>query len=172
MMRGSDSPVKFPSRVRAACKLNETVLQIEINKRSDGSGVLRCTRQDGSVTWQKQPKQGAYFALHDLTHFAVESVLGYRQGFFGLIAAGWEIEDTTGKGSRGLLPAETIEVEKIVGLFQTEQASATVWTAEEFSAVSPRPLTDAEIRQVRAVRATLFGKWFATATGDRLELEF
>ena len=34
------------------------------------------------------------------------------------------------------------------------------------------PLTDGEIQQVRAVRATRFQKWFATATGDKLELEF
>ena len=148
------------------------MLRIEITKRSDGAGVLRCTRQDGSATWQKQPKHGPYFALHDLTHFAVESVLGYRNGFFGLIAAGWEIDDTTGKESRGPLPAEAVEVEKLVGLFQTEQASGTLWTAEEFSAFAPRPLTDGEIQQVRAVRASLFQKWFATAPGDKLELEF
>ena len=112
------------------------------------------------------------FALHDLTHFAAESVLGYRNGFFGLIATGWEIEDTTGKGSRGPLPHEAIEVEKLVGLFQSEQASGTLWTAEEFSRFAPRPLTEREIQQVRAVRATLFRKWFATAQGCKLEVEF
>ncbi len=58
------------------------MLQIEIVKRSDGSGVLRCTRQDGSVTWRKLTKHAAHFALHDLTHYAVETVLGYRRGFF------------------------------------------------------------------------------------------
>ena len=30
------------------------------------------------------------------------TALGYPRGFFGLIAEGWEIEDTTGKGARGL----------------------------------------------------------------------
>ena len=134
--------------------------------------MLRCTRQDGSVTWQKQPKHGAYFALHDLTHYAVEAVLGYRHGFFGLIAAGWDVEDTTGKGSRGALPPEAVEVEQIVGLFQTEQASGTLWTAEEFNRFAPRALTDAEIQNVRALRATLFQKWFATRTGQKLELDF
>jgi hypothetical protein len=77
------------------------VLLIQITKRSDGGGLLRCVRADGSVTWQKQESRHAgFFALHDLTHFAVESTLGFQRGFFGLIAEGWEIEETTGKQAR------------------------------------------------------------------------
>lgn len=64
--------------------------------------MLRCVRADGSATWQKQEsRHAAFFALHDLTHFAVESTLGFQRGFFGLIAQGWEIEETTGKQARG-----------------------------------------------------------------------
>ena len=148
------------------------MLRIEITKQPDSTGVLRCTRQDGSVTWQKQTKHAAYFALHDLTHYAVEVTLGYDHGFFGLIAAGWDVEDTTGKGSRGALPTDAAEVEQIVGLFQTEQASGTRWTTEQFNEFTPRALTDAEIQNVRTLRAALFQKWFATKPGDKLELEF
>ena len=54
------------------------MLTIRISKRKDGGGVLRCVRADGSETWQKQEsRHAAFFALHDLTHFAVESALGY-----------------------------------------------------------------------------------------------
>jgi hypothetical protein len=92
-------------------------LKIEIAKRADGAGLLRCTRPDGSVTWQKQSDRHAlHFTMHDLTHFAVETMLGYQRGFFGLIAEGWNVEDTTGKGARGKLPEEAGEVESIVGL--------------------------------------------------------
>ena len=69
------------------------MLKIEIVKRPDGAGVLRCTRADGSVSWQKQAKHGAHFALHDLTHYAVETTLGCRQGFFGLVSQGWEFNE-------------------------------------------------------------------------------
>ena len=62
------------------------MLRIEIVNRPSGEGVLRCTRGDGSTTWQKQDRHAAHFALHDLTHFAVDTVLRYRRGFFGLIA--------------------------------------------------------------------------------------
>jgi hypothetical protein len=148
------------------------MLSIEILKQPDGTGMLRCTRTDGSITWQKQAKHAAHFALHDMTHYAVESALGYRRGFFGLIAEGWEVEDTQGKGTRGALPAEAIEVEKIVGLFDAERASGTLWTAEEFSQFAPRLLTEEEIQKVRALRSGLFRQWSEIAPGQKLELTF
>jgi hypothetical protein len=148
------------------------MVQIEIAKQPDGAGVLRCIRQDGSVTWQKQTKHAAHFALHDLTHFAVETVLSYRRGFFGLIAEGWDVDDTTGKGKRGMLPAEAIEVEKIVGLFDSERASSVLWSTEEFNTFAPRALNDAEIQKIRGLRSVLFRQWSAIAPGQKLELEF
>ena len=152
------------------------MLQIEIVKQPDGAGVLRCTRQDGTVTWQKQNKHAAHFALHDLTHYAVETTLGYRNGFFGLIADGWDIEDTTGKGARGALPVEAVEVEQIVGLFDAERGSGTLWTPEEFNQFAPRPLTAPltveAILGVRSARAGLFRKWAETNPGQKLELTF
>jgi len=99
------------------------MLRIEITKRADGAGLLRCVRADGSVTWQKLGNRNApFFALYDLTHFAVESTLAFRQGFFGLIAQGWDVDDTDGKGPRGPLPAEAVEVEYLVGSFDAERA--------------------------------------------------
>src|ERR1700694_1448231 len=109
------------------------MLRIQITRRPDGNGVLRCVRADGSVTWQKQERHAAFFALHDLTHFAIESTLGFRRGFYGLIAEGWDVEDTTGKGARGALAAEAAEVENWVGLLDEERASSTIWTVEEFN---------------------------------------
>jgi hypothetical protein len=147
------------------------MLQIEITKRPDGAGVLRCIREDGSVTWQKQTaRQAAHFALHDLTHYAVETALGYKRGFFGLVADGWDLDDTTGKGARGALPTEAAEVERIVGLFDTERASGAIWSTEEFNGFAPRALTAEQIHSVRARRSELFQRWFALASGEKLEL--
>jgi hypothetical protein len=149
------------------------MLKIEISKRFDGSGVLICTREDGTTTWQKQTRlHAAHFALHDLTHYVVENSLGYRRGFFGLIAEGWDMEDTGGKGSRGALPAEVIEVERIVGLFDAERGSGVLWTAQEFNDFSPRVLTNEQIQNIRARRADLFRRWFDIAPAEKLELIF
>jgi hypothetical protein len=148
------------------------MLLVQITKRADGSGLLRCTRADGSVTWQKQTRHAQHFALHDLTHFAVESTLGFRRGFFGLIAEGWEIEDTTGKGAHGRLPEEAVEVEHIVGMFDTERASGVLLTAEDFESHAPRRLTDAEIARVRTCRGELFSRWAALPPEGTMELRF
>ncbi|WP_180540134.1 hypothetical protein [Nevskia soli] len=148
------------------------MLHIEILKQPDGTGLLRCIRQDGSVTWQKQTRHAAHFAMHDLTHFVVESVLGYRRGFFGLIAEGWDVADTTGKGTRGAVPAEALEVEKLVGLFDSERASNALWSADEFNKFAPRALTEIEIQNVRALRSALSRRWFAIAPNQRIKLTF
>lgn len=148
------------------------MLRIEIVKRSDGSGLLRCTRDDGSAAWQKQTSHAAHFALHDMTHYAVETTLGYTRAFFGLIAEGWEMTDIGGKGVRGPLPAEATEVERIVGVFDSERNCGSLWTTEEFNSFAPRPLTGVEIAKVRSLRAALFRRWEAIPPGATLDLEF
>jgi len=52
---------------------------IRIKKKTDGAAALSCVRPDGTVTWQRQDGlQGRFFPLHDLTHYAVETVLDFR----------------------------------------------------------------------------------------------
>jgi hypothetical protein len=151
---------------------------VQIVKRADGAGVLRCLRADGTVTWQKQNRQAAFFALHDLTHFAVESVLGYQRGFFGLVAEGWDIEDTTGKGKRGPLPDQAVEVEYIVGSFPEEGIVADDFNrmaaifAEAAGRPGPRPLTEDDLNRLRKRRQELFSAWNEVVPGATLELRF
>lgn len=158
-------------------------MKIRILKKKDGGGVLRVIREDGSETWQKQTERhAAFFALHDLTHLAVETELGYQRAFFGLLAEGWSMDDTTGKGSRGPLPAGAGEVEYLVGCFDCERASMTRWTADEFNEVSSlqastygvpiRKLTEEELTRVRSRRSALFRQWAEVAEGSTLDLEF
>jgi hypothetical protein len=148
-------------------------MRIRITKRPDGAGILRCTRSDGSVTWQKQTsRNAAHFALHDLTHYAVETTLGLK-GFFSLLEQGWDMEDTTGKGARGPVPEEAIEVERLVGGFDSERACGTLWTAEEFTEFTrARVLAQADLNRVRSRRAELFRLWRDVPAGGSLELNF
>ena len=159
-------------------------LRIELAAGADGGAVLRCVRADGSVTWQRhEGPRARFFPLHDLTHLAVESALGARQGFFGLVAAGWDIADTTGRGARGPLPDEALAVEQLVGLLDTERATGAAWTADEVNAQAaayaaahgrpaPRPLTDADLARVRAERDALHARWHRLAPDERLLLRF
>lgn len=161
-----------------------STLKIQITKRRDGSAVLRCERADGSTTWQKQAgRQAAFFPLHDLIHFAVEQELGYTEAFFGLIARGWDIEDTTGKGARGSLPPEAVAAELIVGLLMSESASGVEWSAEEFKeqaalyaasrgAAVSFDLTDEQLERIRTAARALHERWGMVPPGGVLELEF
>jgi hypothetical protein len=160
------------------------VLKIQFTKRIDGGALLRCVRDNGSATWQKQQGNHAtFFPLHDLSHYAVETELGFGRGFYGLIAAGWDIDETTGKTARGPLPDEAIEVEYIVAALAAERASGPVSPAEEFNQLAktfasakgfsqPRPLTEADLTKVRSRMDELFLRWRTLAPGDTLELRF
>ena len=159
-------------------------MQIHITRKRDGSAVLKCVRDDGSEVWQKQQgPQAAFFPLHDLTHYSVETELGIRDGFFGLVAAGWSIEDTGGKGARGPLPIGAVFVEHIVGTLDSERASATRWPASDFNETIarsfanagmtvPRPLSEDEVLRIRKRRAELFQRWNDTPPGSTLSLTF
>ena len=74
--------------------------------------------------------------------------------------------------TRGPLPAEAIEVEQLVGLFDSERGSGTLWSAEEFNAFAPRALPEEEMRKIRAARGALLREWSAVAPGGKMELEF
>ena len=156
-------------------------LQIQFTKRTDGSVILRCTREDGTVTWQKHEKQGAFYSFHDLTHYAVETVLGLDQGFYGLVADGWDIEDTGGKGKRGRPSAATILVEHVVGLFDRERSGGVApLDAAEFSALVEEmtglklkhAFTERQLTAARERIAELHQQWLSIPPGSSLDLTF
>jgi hypothetical protein len=163
-------------------------LLIRLKRAADGSAALTCVRADGSRTWQRQTGAlGAAFPAHDLTHYAVETALGFRHGFYGLIAGGWEITDFAAPYPQGPIPAEAREVDLLVGVFDTQRLMGPGWTPAEVREQAARyapasrgvrdpidvpALSDADIGRVLAVRADVLARWAATAPGQSLELEF
>ncbi|HEX4641578.1 MAG TPA: hypothetical protein VH252_09335 [Chthoniobacterales bacterium] len=157
---------------------------IEFAKRKDGRTVLRCVRDNGSSTWQRNEDEHArFFPLHDLLHYAIESELGFTRGFFGLIAAGWDIVETTGKSIRGALPNEALEVEHLVSSFTAEWNSDSGWSAADFNDQAatfaksrdlpePRSLTDEELVRVRRRFNKIVTRWRDLPEGETLELPF
>lgn len=162
-------------------------LRIRLKRHTDGSASLTLTRRDGSVTWQRQKGSLALvFPQHDLTHYAVESALGYRGAFFGLVADGWEIADFAKPWPRGPIPVEAREVEMLVGLFDGMRPDRTSWDAAEFNRqfealvaesqfageITPRALLEADVARVRELRNSLLERWGTTTHGEALDLEF
>jgi len=159
-------------------------LLIRIKKKTDGSAALSCLRPDGSVTWQRQEGvQGRFFPIHDLTHYAVETVLGHRRGFYGLVAAGWDLSDFGPPWPKGRLPADMDPSELLVGFLDSERAGGVRWSAEDFNekaalyyAQHQLPgacrISAAELERVRATRDELIARWRTLPAGTALELPF
>jgi hypothetical protein len=160
-------------------------LTVRIKKNADGTAALSCTRADGTVTWQRQMgAQGMFFPRHDLTHFAVETVMHHRKGFYGMVASGWDLTDFAAPWPKGRIPDDMDPSELIVGFLDTERASGTRWTAEDFNdkamiycserlpGQTPPTLTDDDLARIRQRRAELFEQWDAIAPGGTLELIF
>jgi hypothetical protein len=160
------------------------VLRVCLTKHADGGAVLSCIREDGSATWQRQYGRSAgFFPLHDLTHFAIETELGLRHAFYGLVAEGWDIDETTGKCPRGPLPPEAYAAERLVGLFDLERAGSAFWSASDLNEQChgpaappgqrlPRSITEDDLARIRSRMSDLLAQWARLPFGDTLELSF
>jgi hypothetical protein len=161
-----------------------SALRIRLERRRDGAIVLELQRADGTRTWQKRTGPAAeFFALHDLTHYAVETTLGIQRGFYGLVAEGWDLADFGTPWPRGPLPPDALPAEFIVGCFDTQRAAGERLTAEQCNRSaadyfashgrpSPVRVTDDELDAIRALLATLTARWRALAADAALELAF
>src|SRR5215467_451241 len=109
---------------------NMSQLKVRFTRGKDKKDVLSVVRADGSQSWQHQQPG---IPVHDLTHFAVESTLQLKNGFYGLLAQGWDITRLVDKDVRSMLPLEGLWTEFVVGLVQTERLSPEPLSATEFN---------------------------------------
>jgi hypothetical protein len=159
-------------------------LKILFTKKRDGSVVARFERADGTATWQRKDGPNAwFFATHDLTHYAVETILGYRRGFYGLVTEGWDLSDFGTPWPRGPQPEDAIPAELIVSYLDMERAAMTEWPADDFNAKAadyfathkldnPPIVDDAQLRQIRDKVRELHIQWGKLPEGQTLELIF
>jgi hypothetical protein len=147
----------------------------------DRSPTLTCIRDDGSCTWQKSSH---YFVRHDLIHYAVESVLGYRNAFWGLVAQGKDLDDFgTRNGVKDVYTPEEGWAETIVGLLQWPSVSGGPdLTSTELIAMLSQscadqgtaipPLSEQQIAQIREQYRALHRRWDQLPDGEILEVGF
>jgi hypothetical protein len=158
-------------------------LQIDFERRPDGSVVTNYVRSDGTRTWEHhRDRRAVYFPWHDLIHFAVETRLREENGFYGLVAEGWNIGDMDGKSSRGRLPAAAILVEHLTGLFAGELSTGHELNIEDFNLhlanaaaqlqVTAPVISPAEIADIRSEVRRLQNEWADVPSGGRLSLTF
>jgi len=161
-----------------------------IFKKSSAGVTLTCMRADGTVAVQRS-RHGAFFAVHDLLHYAVETTLGLRRAFLGLMAEGWEFENFTRHDDPKYrrLPAEALLAEQFVALLsarlgdlQAPDPDVHALLAEEVSAeliaeaarggTSVRALTPTDVAEIGRVFAALLRRWNELPEGEQMGLEF
>src|SRR5712671_3925176 len=159
-------------------------MTIRIKKGADDRTALSCIRADGTTTWQRLVAgQARFFPHHDLTHYAVETVLGFRNGFYGLVSAGCDLSDFGTPWPRGKIPPQANISEMIVGFFDLERRAGEQGHAEDLNdqlaaycterGLPPeREFTEEDLAAVRAARAELFARWAAVEGGNALEIVF
>jgi hypothetical protein len=157
-------------------------LTLRFTRRTDGAVVFELRRADGSSTWQKRTGPTAeFFAVHDLTHYAVETELGFRRAFYGLVAEGWALTDFGTPWPRGPLPRDALPAEVIVGCFDTARSAREPLTAETCNAsaasyfanaglTSPVAVTDDALERIRSRLSDLVWQWQALTPGTTMEL--
>ena len=155
-------------------------LMVRFTRGKDKKDVLSVVREDGSKSWQHQQ---AGIPKHDLAHYAVESTLGLRDAFYGLLAQGWDIERLTDRDVRSILPPEGLWSEFVVGLVQTERLSAEPLSAVEFNEMLEkekensglkfaRELTDDQLHRIRETYSTAYSRWRTLQPGESMTLDF
>lgn len=160
-------------------------LAIRLARQADGGYVITCTRPDGSSTWQRsRAATAAFFPAHDLTHYAVETLLGMRHGFYGLVLDGWRFEDFGDGAARGPIPDEALLAEAIVGTLDLQRRTADLSPAAfraqleatgAADAVTPRLLAVLDVptlERLVTARDALLARWAAVPAGGALELTF
>ena len=151
-------------------------LRIELKRTADGRPNLACVREDGTRTWSRVHP---FLPTHDLTHCAVESVLGVDDAFFGLVAQGWDIDDFAAPGAVQRLPAAALCVEQVVGHIERAVAvdadALTEALALEAARTGRAPCPSVPPDQLAAIerlRGALLEAWRSTPPGETLRITF
>lgn len=148
---------------------------IRITRGKNKPNTLTCVRDDGSSTWHPT---APFFAYHDLIHYAVETTLGYKEAFYGLVAQGRDLDSFgTKDGVKDVYTVEEGWAETIVSLLQWPMLS----DAEFFEMLESHctehncpvpPVTIEQRAQIRAQVRDLHQRWEQVPEGEALELTF
>jgi hypothetical protein len=156
-------------------------MRIRFCKGDNSRDTLVCVRDDGTTTWSKLTSR---FAYHDMAHYVIETTLGCRDAFYGLITQGWDIEKFTAvdpaTGQRPELPAEAMQVEGLVTTFQSQSWNGApneeilaLWEMSCASAGLPMPsIASDQVDVMRERLARMWRRWDALPAGETLEVEY
>jgi hypothetical protein len=142
-------------------------MEIKITKNLSGDYVLSCKRNDGTETWKHVSN---FFIIHDICHYAAETVIPLNNAFFGMVTAGTDIEnfDLPKEQRNFQLPEEAILAEHLVNLLTIEVTQGKMENfLEVFSGIYEehvgtklyRMVTENKLEEIRNKITDLLQQW-------------
>jgi hypothetical protein len=147
---------------------------LELKKRTDGSAILTFVRADGSRTSSPIGAAQGFGPVHDLSHYAVESVLGIARGFIGLCGEGWRVGDFD-KNAAASIPPEAAVAEAVAGEISRMEITGQWSSLEDFNwtiASSGFAMSAPRYDEIRRSLTRLRTEWNALAPGATMSLRF
>lgn len=143
------------------------MMELRISKSSGNLHTIVYKRSDASEFWQRSDD---FFIRHDLSHFAIEKILGFKTAFMGMINNGMGARDFEDREKRKIMiiSSEAWYAENMANLFLME---ITQGELENFNLVSqdafrtmklPIPLPvfgNEEINSIRTCLRQLLKQW-------------
>ena len=136
--------------------------------------TLTCVRDDGSVTWTYLHSG---FVYHDFAHYVIETTLGFKNAFFGLVAKGYDIPDFNEPKStrRFEIPKEAVDLEPVVALLQADVLNSELdrnGLFQSYSASLPVNITDEQLKVMQQKLQVLLQQWQDLQPGQSMALRF
>ena len=149
-----------------------------IKGASGNEHVLSCKRKDGSMTWKHV---SPFFIMHDICHYAVETVMPFHEAFFGMIKKGTDItEFELPKEERSIaLSAEALLTEHFVNLLVIEYTQGKMDNLLEILKATYEIddktidwITEEKLNEIRIAYYGLMKKWNVLPERETMTLIF
>ena len=155
-------------------------MEILFHKKNKAGSVLSCSRKDGTKTWRHIIP---FFESHDICHFAVEKTLCLRNGFYGMVATGIDINefDLPKEQRKFSISEEAVFTEHLVNLLTIEYAQGKMESfMEVFSGLYKQQvgtnfytvLTGQKLEEIRQLFNKLMQQWHSLPVDKTMILFF
>ena len=155
-------------------------MEIQFKKREGQKHSIRYIREGYPDHWIEADD---FLVLHDLCHYAIETCLGYKNAFWGMISKGIDLEVFLDKQKRDqlIISNEAWYAEHLANLFLIEYSQGPFedlnqTLSETLQQTHPQlpaiRYTDEEIAGIRTRVQELISQWRGFPSGEMLMLVF
>jgi hypothetical protein len=144
---------------------------------------MTAVRADGTYTSTTIGPAAGFGPVHDLAHYVVETSMGIRDGFLGMLATGRDIGDFDRDAGKWLSP-EAVFAEAVAGELSRDAMTKIPLSTEDFNWTvrdvlacgsvdwTPPEVSSDQLTAMRSWLAELRSSWNSLPAGETLELEF